>query len=420
MLALDGTYTGGVRRGIGTSRSLWRSPLSDRSLVNERTYLSPPHITDLEEQAVVRAIRSGWVAPLGPEVDAFEAELAAYCGRRHAVALSSGTAALHLGLLALNVGPGDLVLTSSMTFAATANAIVYTGAEPLFVDSDETGNMNPDLLAAAFDDLERSGRTVKVVLPVDLLGKVVAHERIDAIAAEHGATVLSDAAESLGAVRDGMPSASFGHAAAVSFNGNKIMTTSGGGALLTDDGAVARHVRYLATQARQPVVHYEHHDVGYNYRMSNILAALGRAQLSRLDEMIEIRRQHRLAYRELFRGVPGVTPFGQPSGADDAHTRGTRDNFWLTSFLIDPEQAGFTRDDLIARLAEANIEARPLWKPMHLQPVYSGARAYTDGTSERLFQQGISMPSGSALTEDQLIRVRHTVERFLAPQGVMA
>lgn len=385
-----------------------------------RTYLSPPHITELEEQAVVRAIRSGWVAPLGPEVDAFEAELAVYCGRRHCVALSSGTAALHLGLLTLDVGPGDLVLTSSLTFAATANAIVYTGAEPVFVDSDEIGNMNPDLLEAAFKDIERSGRTVKVVLPVDLLGKVVAHERIDAIAAHHGATVLSDAAESLGAVRDGRPSASFGRAAAVSFNGNKIMTTSGGGALLTDDDAVARHVRYLATQARQPVVHYEHHDIGYNYRMSNLLAAVGRAQLSRLDEMIETRRQHRLAYRDLFRDVPGVTPFGEPSGADDAHTCGTRDNFWLTSFLIDPEQAGFTRDELMAALASANIEARPLWKPMHLQPVYAGARAYTDGTSERLFMQGISLPSGSALTDYERAGIRHTVESFLDARYVLA
>lgn len=388
--------------------------------MTERTYLSPPDITDLEEQAVVRAIRSGWVAPLGPEVDAFEAELADYCGRRYSVALSSGTAALHLGLLTLGVGPGDLVLTSSMTFAATANAIVYTGAEPVFVDADETGNMNPDLLEVAFHEIERFGQSVKVVLPVDLLGKVAAHERIDSIAAAHGAQVLSDAAESLGAVRGGRSSASFGRAAAVSFNGNKIMTTSGGGAFLTDDDALAHRVRYLASQARQPVAHYEHHDIGYNYRMSNILAALGRAQLSRLNEMIEIRRQHRLAYRELFHGIPGVKLFGGPSGAGDAQTQGTRDNFWLTSILIDPDEAGFTRDDLIAALAAANIESRPLWKPMHLQPVYNGVRAYTDGTSERLFRQGISIPSGSALTENEKLRIRNAVKRFLAPQGVLA
>lgn len=262
--------------------------------MSERIYLSSPDVTQSEEDAVVRAIRSGWIAPLGPEVDAFEAELAAYCGREHAVALSSGTAALHLALLTLGVGPGDAVLTSSMTFAATANAIVYTGAEPVFVDADETGNMNPDLLAEAFDALEGEGRQVKLVLPVDLLGKVVDHDRIDAIAAEHGVPVLSDAAESLGATFDGRASASFGVAAAVSFNGNKIMTTSGGGALLTDDAEAAKHVRYLATQARQPIVHYEHTEVGYNYRMSNLLAALGRAQLARLDAMIERRRLMRL------------------------------------------------------------------------------------------------------------------------------
>ncbi len=203
--------------------------------MNERTYLSAPHVTELEEAAVLRAIRSGWVAPLGPEVDAFEQELADYCGRQYAVALSSGTAALHLGLLTLGVGPGDIVLTSSMTFAATANAITYTGAEPVFVDCDETGNIDPDLLEHAFQDLESQGQRVKAVMPVDLLGKVVEHERIDAIAAQHGAVVLSDAAESLGARRNGIPAAAFGIAAAVSFNGNKVMTTSGGGALLTDD-----------------------------------------------------------------------------------------------------------------------------------------------------------------------------------------
>ncbi len=253
--------------------------------MNERTYLSAPHVTELEEAAVLRAIRSGWVAPLGPEVDAFEQELADYCGREYAVALSSGTAALHLGLLTLGVGPGDIVLTSSMTFAATANSITYTGAEPVFVDCDDTGNIDPDLLEHAFQDLESQGQRVKAVMPVDLLGKIVEHERIDTIAEQYGAVVLSDAAESLGARRNGVPAAAFGVAAAVSFNGNKVMTTSGGGALLTDDESIATHVRYLATQARQPVVHYEHHHIGHNYRMSNVLAALGRAQLSRLDEM---------------------------------------------------------------------------------------------------------------------------------------
>lgn len=382
----------------------------DGGQVNDRIYLSSPDVTQLEEDALVRAIRSGWIAPLGPDVDAFEAELAEYSGRRHAVALSSGTAALHLGLLTLGVGPGDLVLTSSMTFAATANAIVYTGAEPVFVDADRSGNMNPDLLEEAFDALESEGRAVKAVVPVDLLGKVVEHERIDEIAARHGAVVLSDAAESLGATRNGQPSGAFGTAAAVSFNGNKIMTTSGGGALLTDDADVAQHVRYLATQARQPVVHYEHTDVGYNYRMSNLLAALGRAQLSRLDAMIDRRRQHRLAYRELFAPVAGVTMFGEPSGADGGETR---DNFWLTSILVDPDQAGFEAEDLRATLAEADIEARPLWKPMHLQPVYAGCRVFTDGVGESLFRTGLSLPSGSVLDDGQRASVKRATATFL-------
>ncbi|WLP87122.1 aminotransferase class I/II-fold pyridoxal phosphate-dependent enzyme [Corynebacterium stationis] len=379
-------------------------------MANEKIYMSSPDVTDLEEQALVRAIRSGWIAPLGPEVDAFEAELAEYCGRKHAVALSSGTAALHLGLLTLGVGPGDLVLTSSLTFAATTNAIIYTGAEPVFIDADETGNMNPDLLEEAFKTLQDEGKTVKVVVPVDLLGKVADHERIGEIASRYGAVVLSDAAESLGATRNGKSAGAFGKAAIVSFNGNKIMTTSGGGALLTDDEEFAKHVRYLATQARQPVVHYEHTDIGYNYRMSNILAALGRAQLSRLDEMIEKRRQHRLRYSELFQDVSGVNIFGEPSGADGGDTQ---DNFWLTSIIIDESEAGFSAADLQKALAETNIEARPLWKPMHLQPVHQELRSFSDGRSERLFQTGISLPSGSALKQEEIERIESAIQEFL-------
>jgi dTDP-4-amino-4,6-dideoxygalactose transaminase len=379
--------------------------------VTERVYLSPPDVGDLERQYILAALDSGWIAPLGPQVDAFEAELAAYCGRSHAVALSSGTAALHLGLIALGVGPGDVVVTSSMTFAATANAVVYTGAQPVFVDADDTGNLNPDLLRAALTDLSRQGRPAKVVVPVDLIGKVVDHSRIDPLAVEFGAEVLSDAAESLGATFAGRPAAAYGRVAAVSFNGNKVMTTSGGGALLTDDESIATKVRYLATQARQPVVHYEHTDIGYNYRMSNLLAALGRAQLSRLDAMIERRRQHRLHYGDLFSGVLGVSVFGEPSGAVGGETR---DNFWLTSVLVDPARAGFTAEDLRLALAEKDIEARPLWKPMHLQPAFADARAYVDGTSERLFRTGLSLPSGSVLSGEAEERVFATIRRFLA------
>ncbi len=379
--------------------------------MTERIYLSSPDVTEAEELALVRAIRSGWVAPLGPEVDAFEAELATYSGRQHCVALASGTAALHLGLLTLGVGPGSAVLTSTMTFAATANAITYTGAEPVFVDCDDTGNMNADLLAEAFDVLARDGVPVSAVVPVDLLGKVVDHARIGEVASAGGVVVLADAAESLGAVRDGRPAASFGRAAAVSFNGNKVMTTSGGGALLTDDRELADRVRYLSTQARQPAVHYEHTEIGYNYRLSNILAAVGRAQLGRLDAMVERRRQHRLRYAELFEEVPGVSIFGEPSGSDGGVTR---DNCWLTSVLVDEAVAGFSAEDLRLALAAVDIEARPLWKPMHLQPVFSRARAVLDGTSERLYATGLSLPSGSVLDDERMSRVHTAVSSFLA------
>lgn len=379
-------------------------------MTNERIFLSSPDVTQLEEDALVRAIRSGWIAPLGPEVDAFEQELAEYCGRKYVVALSSGTAALHLGLLALGVGEGDLVLTSSMTFAATTNAIVYTGAEPIFVDCDESGNMDPDLLEKAFAELKSEGKVVKAVVPVDLLGKVVQHEKIKKIADEYGAVVLSDAAESLGAIRNGKSAAAYGVAAAISFNGNKIMTTSGGGALLTDDKDIADNVRYLATQARQPVVHYEHTDVGYNYRLSNILAALGRAQLSRLDSMIERRRQHREFYRDLFADVPGVEMFGEPSGVDGGDTV---DNFWLSSILIDEKVSGFSADELRVVLADANIEARPLWKPMHLQPVFENYRSFESGVGQELFETGLSLPSGSVLDDSAMNRIAQTIRAFL-------
>ena len=377
---------------------------------SQRICLSSPDVTEAEEMALVRALRSGWVAPLGPEVDAFEVEVAARFDRAHAVALASGTAGLHLGLLGLGVTRGDVVVTSTMTFAATVNAISYAGAEAVLVDCDETGNMDPDLLEEALAECAGEGRPAKVVLPVDLLGKSVDHERIGALATAHGASVLSDAAESAGAIRSGRPSAAHGDAAVLSFNGNKIMTTSGGGALLTDDAHLAERVRYLATQARQPVVHYEHTEIGYNYRLSNLLAAVGRVQLARLDEMMEKRRQHRLRYLDHFRGLPGVTVFGEPSGVEGGSVR---DNWWLTSVLIDPRRAGFSREELRLSLEANDIEARPLWKPMHLQPVFMGSRAFVNGTSERLFETGLALPSGSVLDETQIDRVHGVLTDFL-------
>jgi dTDP-4-amino-4,6-dideoxygalactose transaminase len=374
--------------------------------MNDRIYMSSPDVGDLEEQYVVAAMRSGWIAPLGPDVDAFEREMAERIGVVEAVALSSGTAALHLGLLGLGVLPGDVVITSTMTFAATANAIVYAGAQPFFVDSEyASGNINPTLLRKAIAEALASGARIGAIVPVDLLGKAVEYTEILEIAAEHNIPVLSDAAESLGATHRGRAAGSFGVASVISFNGNKIMTTSGGGMLLTDDVNLAARTRYLATQARQPAVHYEHTEVGYNYRMSNLLAALGRAQLTRLDSMIARRRAMRDRYRDLFADVDGVTIFG---GVHDHE-----DNFWLTSILIDSEVTGWTRESLSAALLELNIESRPLWKPMHLQPVFSAAPSVVDGTSESLFESGLTLPSGSALSTSQIEFILHALRDFL-------
>ncbi|SFN36000.1 DegT/DnrJ/EryC1/StrS family aminotransferase [Mycetocola miduiensis] len=374
--------------------------------MNERIYMSSPDVGELEEQYVVAAIRSGWIAPLGPDVDAFERELAERVGVDHAVALSSGTAALHLGLLGLGVKRGDVVLTSTMTFAATANAIVYAGASPHFIDCDpESGNMDPSLLRRALEQFAQDGVKPTAIVPVDLLGKTVDYTTILAIAAEYGVPVLCDAAESLGATHRGEAAGSFGHASIVSFNGNKIMTTSGGGTLLTNDESLAKHTRYLATQARQPVVHYEHTDIGYNYRLSNLLAALGRAQLSRLDAMISRRRSIRDRYRDLFARVDGVEVFG---GEDDSE-----DNVWLTSILVDASGTGWIPSELTAALATENIESRPLWKPMHLQPVFQDASATVNGSAERLFETGMTLPSGSALSDDQIEHVLATIRDFV-------
>lgn len=365
--------------------------------MSERIFLSRPDITELEEQAVLAAVKSGWVAPAGPEIDAFEKEMAQRVGVQHAVALSSGTAALHLGLLTFGVKPGDIVVTSTMTFAATANAVTYTGATPYFVDSDPvTGNMDHELLRQALKTLKDQGTPAAAVVPVDLLGKAANYTEIDAVCSEYNVPVLADAAESLGATHHGRPAGSFGKAAVLSFNGNKIMTTSGGGMLLTNEEQIASQVRYLSTQARQPVVHYEHTDIGYNYRMSNLLAALGRAQLTRLDKMIESRRSWRNRYREFFADIPGIEIFG----GDDAE-----DNCWLTSVIVDPAVAHVSSDGLQTALQEANIESRPLWKPMHLQPIFEGCPGKITGASQEQFETGLTLPSGSEMSENQFLRV---------------
>lgn len=365
----------------------------------QRIFLSAPDIGDLEQRYVAAALSSGWVAPAGPDLDAFERGVAERAGVPYAVALSSGTAALHLGLLTLGAGPGTAVIVPTLTFAATANAAVYTGAEPVFVDCDPTtGNLDPALLRTALDE------NVAAVVPVDLFGRCADYDAIMPLCDRYGVPVLEDAAEALGATYGDRPAGSFGAAAVFSFNGNKIMTTSGGGALLSESKQLVERCRYLAQQARQPVVHYEHTDIGYNYRLSNVLAALGRAQLERLDEMIARRKEIRDRYAKLFGNVNGVTLLGN----DDLGS-----NCWLTTIIIDPREAGFKSQDLAKALAKENIETRPIWKPMHLQPVFAKARSYVSGAAQRLFENGLALPSGSSLNEKQADRVLTCVEDFL-------
>ncbi|WBB71726.1 aminotransferase class I/II-fold pyridoxal phosphate-dependent enzyme [Micromonospora sp. WMMD1128] len=371
----------------------------------DRVLLSPPDVGPLEESYLIQALRSGWVAPTGPDVTAFEREVAKRTGRAHAVALSSGTAALHLGLLGLGAGPGTVVVVPTLTFVATANAVVYTGAEPVFVDAEPaSGNIDTGLLDRTLRELRREGRRVAAVVPVDLFGSCADHPTIARVCAEAGVPALEDAAEALGASRDGRPAGSFGRAAVISFNGNKIITTSGGGMLVSDDAELIERSRYLSTQARQPVPHYQHHDVGYNYRLSNLLAALGRAQLRRLDTMIGRRRRIREAYAKLFASSPGVRLLAD----DDPGS-----NCWLTTIAVDPTVAGWRAADLAAHLDRAGVETRPIWKPMHLQPLFAGARSTLSGAAERLFADGLALPSGSATTEEHASHVLHTIELFL-------
>lgn len=369
--------------------------------------MSSPDVTLLEEQSLVDAIRSGWIAPLGPDVNAFEAEVAEYVGTSYGVALNSGTSALHLALLAWHIGLGDYIPTSTMTFAATANAISYTGATPVFVDSNPaTGNIDPYLLDEAITSLKFDGKSVPAILPVDLLGKCADYTLLARIARKHNVKILSDSAESLGASHGNIAAGSFGDAAILSFNGNKVMTTSGGGMFLTKDKGLADRVRFLSTQAREPAIHYEHKEVGYNYRMSNLLAALGRAQLKRLDDMIGRRRAMRDLYANMFASVDGVEIFGR----ENDH----KDNCWLTAVLIDQSVTGWAPARLFDALNEAEIESRPLWKPMHMQPIYADRPNFLNGVSETLFKTGMTLPSGSALTKHQICHIEETLNGFLA------
>lgn len=369
-------------------------------------HLSLAHMSGKEEEFIHEAFLTNWVVPLGPNVDGFENDLATWLGEKsasplHVVALSSGTAAIHLALVMLGVGPGDEVICQSFTFAASANPIVYQGATPVFVDSEPgTWNMDPELLRQAIDDrLRATGKLPKAIIPVHLYGTPARMDEINSVASAYGIPVVEDAAEALGSEYNGRYCGTFGTYGALSFNGNKMITTSGGGALICPDEESARRVKFYATQARENFPYYQHEQIGYNYRLSNISAGIGRGQMYVLDEHIARRRAIHALYVEKLKNTPGITVM-QPRSNVDLHP-----NYWLSTILVNPQETGFTYQELSARLTAADIESRPLWKPMHLQPVFAKAPAYVNGVSEALFAQGLCLPSGPMVTDEDVDRI---------------
>lgn len=363
-----------------------------------RIHLSAPHMSGQEMKYIGEAFDSNWIAPLGPNVDAFEREFASSIGVPYALALSSGTAAIHLALIEAGVEPGDEVLVSTLTFAASVNPIVYQGARPVFIDSERTSwNMDPGLLAEELDRRARRGRLPKAVVVVHLYGQSADLDPILSECERYGVPVIEDAAEALGATYKGRAPGTFGLAGIYSFNGNKIITTSGGGMLVSCNEKLIAHARKLATQARDPAPHYEHSEIGYNYRMSNVLAGIGRAQLQVLADRVEARRRNFEYYRHALSDVPGIE--FQPEAPWGHHTR------WLTCILVDPDKFGIDREALRIALAAENIESRPVWKPMHTQPVFAEYERVGGEVAEDLFARGLCLPSGSNLSFDDLDRV---------------
>ncbi|MDO5662514.1 MAG: aminotransferase class I/II-fold pyridoxal phosphate-dependent enzyme [Brachybacterium sp.] len=407
-------------------------------MIPTRIPLAVPTTGRAEQDALRDALDSGWVAPVGPHLGRFEEALAERTGRARAVAVSSGTAALHLQLLAAGVGSGDVVLCPTLTFVATANAIRYTGAEPLLVDCGSDGCLDPGLVEDTLDRLAQQGRPAAAVMPVDVYGRIADHERIGVAADRHGATLLVDAAESLGSARGGRPAGSDGRAAGLSFNGNKIITTSSGGAVVTDDEDLADRVRHLATQAREPVPHYLHVDLGYNYRLSNLLAALGLAQLARLEEFLAARRGHRERYRRLVGSIPGLSILGEDDGwlsaasATDTGRPEVEDNCWMTVLVLDDALAAAAGEESAASLAahlggtlaRAGIETRPLFTPLHTQPLYAattdapGQHALT-GRAEDLFDRCLVVPSSPASSARDIDEVCERIATALESTGAL-
>jgi dTDP-4-amino-4,6-dideoxygalactose transaminase len=369
-----------------------------RSMTERRIFLSPPHLGVAERELLLDALESNWIAPLGPHVDAFEREFAEKLGVGHAVALSSGTAALHLALLVAGVQPGDTVLTSTLTFAATANAIRYVGAEPIFIDGERTSwNIDPQLFSTEMRRAAATGQLPKAALVVDICGQCADWRPIRDICRQYGVFTIEDAAESLGATYRGWPAGTLADIGCFSFNGNKIITTSGGGMLVTEDAAWAASARHLATQARDPAPHYQHSKVGYNYRLSNLLAAVGRGQLQVLNDRVARRRANCEFYCNELADLPGVEFMPEAQFG-----RATR---WLSCVLIDPAVCGITPSKVCTALAAQNIEARPMWKPMHQQPVFAGCRIVGGQVADDIFRRGLCLPSGSSLSDNDLRRV---------------
>lgn len=374
--------------------------------VRARIYLSSPHMGEDELNLVTEAFTTNWVAPVGPHIEAFEKELAKYNRIEHCAVLSSGTAAIHLALMILGVQRGDEVICSSFTFSGTCNPVAYLGATPVFVDSEtETWNIDPVRLEEAIKDRLSKGKKVKAIIPVHLYGIPAQIDRIMEVASRYNIPVVEDAAEALGSRFNDQPLGTFGDIGIYSFNGNKIITTSGGGALVSRNEGWVKHARFLATQARDPAPHYEHSHIGYNYRLSNICAGIGRGQLRVLDERVRQRRAVFEYYQRTLGDIPGIS--FQPE------VNGSFSNRWLTCILLnDPIKA--TPEDVRLALEAENIESRPLWKPMHLQPVFKDAPYYGSGASDDLFRRGLCLPSGSNLSQEDLERVVNAVRGVLA------
>ena len=376
-----------------------------------RIWLSLAHMSGREQEFIKEAFDTNWVVPLGPNVNAFEKSLKDFLIEhedRCVVALSAGTAALHLGLILLDVKEEDEVICQSFTFSASANPIAYQGATPVFVDSEkDTWNMDPALLEEAIEDrLKKTGKLPKAIIPVHLYGMPGKLDEILEIAGKYGIPMLEDAAEALGSEYKRRKCGTFGEYAALSFNGNKMITTSGGGALVCPREERAKRALFYATQARDNAPHYQHSCIGYNYRMSNICAGIGRGQMFVLEEHVRRRREIHDLYVRLLKDVKGIRVMCQPEGGD------FDSNYWLTCITVEPEEAGFTREDVRLALDADNIESRPLWKPMHLQPVFKDAPFYGNGTSERLFEIGLCLPSGPMLTDQDIERVTKVVKQL--------